>query len=139
MAATLTVIWWRDIPAQVVAKERRETHKIVLHPRFQVAIDRAAKKAGMDEWSVYLEQWRREQRPCGDDLKAEVEAEAKRLEAEYPKEILNRLVETGGVVDPHGPKTRPGHLPATSAGGHEAPVAPTDATAGADARGGTGA
>ena len=138
MAATLTVIWWRDIPAQVVAKERRETHKIVLHPRFQVAIDRAAKKAGMDEWSVYLEQWRREQRPCGDDLKSEAETEAKRLEAEYPKEVLNRLVETGGVVDPNGPEPRPGHQPTTSAGDHEASVAPTDATARADARGGTG-
>ena len=40
MAATLTVIWWRDIPAQVIAKNRRESHKIVLHARFQVAIVR---------------------------------------------------------------------------------------------------
>ena len=39
MAATLTVIWWRDIPAQVIAKDRRQAHKIVLHPRFQVAIE----------------------------------------------------------------------------------------------------
>jgi hypothetical protein len=98
MAATLTVIWWRDIPAQVVVKDRRQSHKIVLHPRFQVAIDRAAKKAGMEEWGIYLEQWRKEQRPCGDDVKAEAEAEAARLESEYPKEVLNDLVKTGGLV-----------------------------------------
>ena len=42
---TLSVIWWRDIPAQVVAKEGRRTSKIVLHPRFQVAIDKAATRA----------------------------------------------------------------------------------------------
>ena len=42
MGATLTVIWWRDIPAQVVAKDGRRASKIVLHPRFQVAIDKAA-------------------------------------------------------------------------------------------------
>ena len=33
---TMTVIWWRDIPAQVTAREGRRQSKIVLHPRFQV-------------------------------------------------------------------------------------------------------
>ena len=79
----LTVIWWRDIPAQVIAKDRASSHKIVLHARFQTAIDRAATKAGLKEWNAYLEQWRKEQRICGDDVKAEAEAEAERLEAEY--------------------------------------------------------
>ncbi|MGZ4966108.1 MAG: virulence factor, partial [Chthoniobacterales bacterium] len=47
MPGTLTTIWWRDIPAQVVAaRDRRTQHKIVLHRRFQVAIDRAAVQAG---------------------------------------------------------------------------------------------
>ena len=40
--ATMTVIWWRDIPAQVLARDGRRQSKIVLHPRFQVAIDKAA-------------------------------------------------------------------------------------------------
>src|SRR5437870_12328266 len=89
MSAMLTVIWWRDIPAQIIAKDRRQSHKIVLHPRFQVAVDRAAKEAGLSEWGAYLEQWRKEQRICGDDVKAEAEAEALRLETDYPKEVLN--------------------------------------------------
>jgi len=97
MAATLTVIWWRDIPAQVVAKDRRQAHKIVLHPRFQVAIDRAAMKAGRKAFNDYIEEWRREARTCGDDLEAEANAEAARLEAGYPKEVLARLVAAGGV------------------------------------------
>ena len=62
--ASLTVIWWRDIPAQVIAKDRRQTHKLVLHPRFQVAIDRAAMKAGMKQFDDYIEQWRRESGPA---------------------------------------------------------------------------
>ena len=107
MPATLTVIWWRDIPAQVIAKDRRQSHKIMLHPRFQVAIDRAAKKAGMEEWGIYLEQWRKEQRPCGDDVKAEAESEAQGLEAQYPKEVLNRLVTTGGLITADPPAPRP--------------------------------
>jgi hypothetical protein len=102
-AAFLTVIWWRDIPAQVIARDGRQAHKIQLHPRFQVAIDRAAVKAGLREWNGYLEQWRKDQRPCTEDVKAEAEAEAARLEAEYPREALNRLVQTGGIDAPEAP------------------------------------
>lgn len=97
MPASLTVIWWRDIPAQVIAKDRRESHKVVLHPRFQVAIDRAAMKAGRRTASDYIEEWRREARPCGDDLETEANREATRLEQEYTRERLAALVETGGV------------------------------------------
>ena len=101
MAGTLTVIWWRDIPAQVIAKDRRESHKVVLHPRFQVAIDRAAMKAGRKEFGDYIEEWRRAARPCGDDLEAEANAEAARLEAHFTKELLAALAAAGGV-DPDG-------------------------------------
>jgi hypothetical protein len=97
MPGTLTTIWWRDIPAQVVAKDRRQAHKIVLHPRFQVAIDRAAMQAGKRSASDYIEEWRREAKPCGDDLEAIATAEAARLEAEYTRDVLARLVAAGGV------------------------------------------
>lgn len=95
--ATLTTIWWRDIPMQVIAKDRREAHKIVLHPRFQVAVDKAAMKAGKKSAGDYIEEMRREARPCGDDLKAEAEAEARRLEAHYGRAVLARLIAAGGV------------------------------------------
>ena len=96
--AALTVIWWRDIPAQVVAKDARRSSKVVLHPRFQVAIDRAAVKAGRREMDAYIAEWRKTQRPCGDDLEAEVAAEAARLEQAYSREALARLVAAGGVA-----------------------------------------
>ena len=40
--ASLTIISWRDIPAQVVVKRGRETAKVQLSARFQEAVDRAA-------------------------------------------------------------------------------------------------
>ncbi len=98
MAGTLTVIWWRDIPAQVIAKDRRRASKVVLHPRFQVAIDRAAQKAGKKKMDDYIAEWRKVQRACGDDLDAEANAEAARLEEAYPKERLAELVTTGGLA-----------------------------------------
>ena len=95
--AALTIIWWRDIPAQVVAKDARRASKVVLHPRFQVAIDKAAVKAGRREMDAYIAEWRKTQRPCGDDLEAEAAAEATRLEQAYGREVLARLVAAGGV------------------------------------------
>lgn len=94
---TLSVIWWRDIPAQVVAKEGRRTSKIVLHPRFQVAIDKAANRAGLRAYNDYINEWRKTQRPCGEDVEAEVQAESDRLEAEYTKHILAELIQSGGL------------------------------------------
>lgn len=94
--ALLTIIWWRDIPAQVVARDGRRTSKIVLHPRFQVAIDKAAVKAGRREMDAYIAEWRKTQRTCTNDLDAEANAESGRLEHAYTKEVLAGLIASGG-------------------------------------------
>lgn len=95
--ATLTIILWRDIPAQVLARQGRQTSKVVLHPRFQVAIDKAASRSGKRAYNDYIEEWRKVQRVCGDDIEAEVRAESARLEAEYTKHRLAELIMSGGV------------------------------------------
>ena len=96
--ASLTVIWWRDIPAQVLAREGRRASKVQLHPRFQVAIDKAASRAGKRAYSDYIEEWRKVARDCGEDLEAEVNAEVERLETEYDKHRLAELIQSGGVA-----------------------------------------
>ncbi len=97
--ATLTTIWWRDIPMQVIAKEGRQAHKVVLTSRFQVAVDKAAMNAGKKSAGDYVEEMRRSARECGNDLKAEAEAEAARLEVAYSRAVLARLIDAGGVDD----------------------------------------
>ena len=92
----ITIIRWRDIPAQVVAKRGREAAKRELAPRFQVAIDRAAMYAGLFGTDEYLTEWVRDSRPCGEDLEAEAEKEAARLEAEFTSDVLNELAGNGG-------------------------------------------
>jgi hypothetical protein len=103
----MTIIWWRDIPAQVTAREGRSSSKIVLHPRFQVAIDKAASRAGKRAYNDYIEEWRKVQRRCGDDIAAEVAAEVERLETEYDKHRLAQLIQSGGVEG--GPAFAPAH------------------------------
>jgi hypothetical protein len=105
--ASLTVIWWRDIPAQVLAREGRRASKVQLHPRFQVAIDKAASRAGKRAYNDYIEEWRKVARACGDDLEAEVNAEVARLEAEYDRHRLAELIQSGGVAG--GPALPPAH------------------------------
>lgn len=95
--AELIVVTWRDIPAQVIVKAGRQSAKRALPERFQEAIDRAAMRAGLRDTDGYLGEWRRRSEgPCGDDLEAEVEAAAARLDAAYPKDRLRALVENGG-------------------------------------------
>ena len=97
MSASLTVIWWRDIPAQVVANNDAGAHRAVLSDRFQEAIDRAAVRARLVGTDEYLDQWRREGRACGNDLAAEATTEAGRLESAYPDARLRALAAAGGA------------------------------------------
>ena len=94
--AQLITIWWRDIPMQVIAREGRRSAKRVLHNRFQIAVDKAAMKAGKKSYGDYIEEMRRDERACGDDIEAEANTEAARLDAAYTKEVLRSLVASGG-------------------------------------------
>jgi len=92
----LVTIWWRDIPLQVIAREGRRTEKRILDKRFQFAVDKAAMNAGKKAYGDYIEEMRRSERPCGDDLTAEADAELARLEAAYTKTVLHARIASGG-------------------------------------------
>ncbi len=94
--AKLITVYWRDIPAQVMAKERRTSAKVELTPRFADAIDRAAMRGGAGDTDAYLEEWRRVSESCGDDLQAEADAAAAKLEEAYDKERLLALIKNEG-------------------------------------------
>jgi hypothetical protein len=96
--AQLTVVYWRDIPAQVIVKKgRRDEAKIQLNERFEKAIDRAAMKAKLRDTDSYLAEWRKETiGEVGDDLQAEASKKAAEIETEFDEVKLNALVEAGG-------------------------------------------
>ena len=97
--ASLIIISWRDIPAQVIVKRGRESAKVQLSARFQEAVDRAAMRAGKGTSDAYLADWKRsEGRPCGEDLQAEAAAEAARIEASFTDEQLEALIRAKGLA-----------------------------------------
>jgi hypothetical protein len=92
----VVVIMWRDIPAQVNGQVGRDRHQVVLHQRFQRAIDRAKRKARIVTAHEDITQWRRISIPCDSDVVAAAETEARRLEDEYPAERLGTIAFQGG-------------------------------------------
>ena len=67
--AKLFVVYWRDIPAQVIVKVGHQSAK---------------RRVGPSE--------------CGEDLEAEATQAAERLEREYDEERLTGLVSAGGLA-----------------------------------------
>ncbi|MDC1501210.1 virulence factor, partial [Octadecabacter sp.] len=57
--ANVTIVYWRDIPAQVIVGKGRRAVKIQLTERFEQAIDRAAMKSGAAGTDDYLADWRK--------------------------------------------------------------------------------
>ena len=97
----MVVVYWRDIPSQVIASAgRRNQAKVMLSDRFQQAIDAAAMKSGASDTDAYLEDWRKsEPAECGEDLQAAAEAEAGKLEAAYDRDRLRALIAAGGMAE----------------------------------------
>ncbi len=108
--AGLTVLYWRDIPGQVIVKAGRASAKRAWPERFLRAIDAAAMRAGAVAGDDYLADWRRgDPSPCGDDLEAEAGAAVARLEAEYDDRRLAQLARRDGreVQTERGADSRP--------------------------------
>lgn len=95
--ADLIVVYWRDIPAQVIVKKGRQNAKRELPVRFSEAIDMAAMRSGDSDTDAYLAEWRKaDPVPVGDDLEAEAEKAAQEFDAQYPRERLVALAKAGG-------------------------------------------
>jgi cvfA/B/C family virulence factor len=95
----LTVIYWRDIPAQVIARTGDDVHRVELDARFQQAIDRAAMHTGRIGTEEYLEDWRRDSQPLAGEPEEAAAAAAAELEDRYSIEALNALVTNGGFEE----------------------------------------
>lgn len=96
MSTPVTVIYWRDIPAQVVSGQGRGAVRAMLSDRFQEAIDRAATRAGMIGSDEYMAQWRKHSLDGG-----EVQVVADQLDTDYPDTVLEALVRNYGRGPAH--------------------------------------
>ena len=93
----VVVVYWRDIPAQVIIGKGRRATKVQLPERFEQGIDRAAMKSGAADDDTYLAEWRKAA-PYGVEGEAEevAKSEAARLDAEYDQEKIKELIANDG-------------------------------------------
>ena len=93
----ITIVYWRDIPAQVIVGPGRRGTKVALPERFEQAIDRAAMKSGAAGTDDYLAEWRKA--PAGAVEGSDEEAAdqvAARLDADYDDRRLKALIANDG-------------------------------------------
>ncbi len=95
--ANVVIVYWRDIPAQVIVGKGRRGQKRILPERFEQAIDRAAMKVGAEDTDAYLAEWRKADPVSieGEDA-AVADAEVARIDAEYDRERIKALIANDG-------------------------------------------
>jgi hypothetical protein len=95
--AQRSIVYWRDIPAQVIVKQGRKAAKRELPERFVQAIDRCAMKVGARDTDAYLAEWRKgDPEECSSDLEAEADAAEAAIVSSYTNERLKALIDNGG-------------------------------------------
>ena len=93
----VTIVFWRDIPAQVIVGKGRRGAKVQLPERFEQAIDRCAMKIGAKDADTYLAEWRKaDAYDVAGEQEQVARAEAARLEAEYDTDRIKALIANDG-------------------------------------------
>ncbi len=93
-----TIIYWRDIPTQIVAGRGRKAIKHQLGNRFMVAVDKAAMASGASDTAAYLEGWCKKPMPiASEDVAAGIKKLAAEIEQQYPNSRLAELARLGGT------------------------------------------
>ncbi|MEO5621262.1 MAG: virulence factor [Cypionkella sp.] len=94
------IVYWRDIPAQVIVGKGRSASKVQLPERFEQAIDRCAMKIGAKDADAYLAEWRKADAYPMEGEPAEIAAaEAARLDTEYTTDRLKTLIAADGHAE----------------------------------------
>jgi hypothetical protein len=96
--AELTVIRWRDIPMQVLARgDGGQSARALMPDRFQEAVDAAAMGAGSLGSDHSPEQMRMDARACGEHLQHQVDPETVQILSEWAHDVLKAPIRAGGV------------------------------------------
>ena len=92
----LTIVFWRDIPAQLLIGSGRKANKFKLSEKFEQAIDRCAMKIGAKDSDSYLQDWHKKTVHLQNTGANAIELEAARLENYYSPEKLKALILNNG-------------------------------------------
>ena len=93
----VTIVYWRDIPAQVIVGKGRSASKMPLPERFEQAIDRCAMKIGAKGGDDYMAEWRKaDPVEVAGEADQVAKSEAARIVAEYDSARIKALIDKDG-------------------------------------------
>ncbi len=94
------IVYWRDMPAQVIVGKGRKSAKVQLPERFEQAIDRTAMKTGAEDTDSYLAEWRKAAAyQIEGDQEEVAQSEANRIDTKYDQaKIKQRRASNGWIT-----------------------------------------
>jgi hypothetical protein len=95
--AQIKIVYWRDIPGQVVIRQGRRSTRIRLSPRFWNAIERAGYRLKKKKQDALFEPWHDVAQPFNGDVEEQANMLVKQIEEHYTEEVLEKLIRASGV------------------------------------------
>ena len=93
----LKVVFWRDIPGQVVYRDGGRNRRLRLSPRFFRAIERATYRLRKTGEDALFDPWHDVAQIVSGNVREQAVKLVEQLEADYTDDILDSLVRARGI------------------------------------------
>jgi hypothetical protein len=97
--AKLKIVYWNDIPGQIVVREGRRSTRIRLSPRFMKAIERASYRLKKQNKDAFFDPWHDVDQPFDGDIREQAKILLRQLEEQYSEAVLDKLIRASGKDD----------------------------------------
>lgn len=95
--AKLKIVYWNDIPGQIVVREGRRSTRIRLSPRFMKAIERASYRLKKQQKDAFFDPWHDVDQPFDGDIREQAKILLRQLEEQYSEAVLDKLIRASGI------------------------------------------
>ena len=93
----IKIVYWRDIPGQVVIREGRRSKRLRLPLRFMKAIERAGYRLKKKQQDALFEPWHDVTQSFEGDINEQAAQLVRQLEERYTDDVLETLIRASGV------------------------------------------
>lgn len=98
----IKIVYWRDIPGQVVIREGRRSQRLRLPLRFMKAIERAGYRLKKKQQDALFEPWHDVPQSFDGDINEQAAQLVQQLEERYTDDVLETLIRASGVDETRG-------------------------------------
>lgn len=101
----IKIVYWRDIPGQVVIREGRRSKRLRLPQRFTKAIERAGYRLRKKQQDALFEPWHDVAQSFEGDINEQAAQLVRQLEERYTDDVLETLIRASGVDETRNQNT----------------------------------